>query len=160
MEVIIKVSKTDPFHQGVTVYLGPADTDLCLVAAVLSYMTKHRMDRGPSFRYDRDQALTREICEQRTISIASSGNRSEEILWSQLSNRGSNDGCLLRSPRLAHQDAWPMGKHGLYTLYTNTQGDTMYRRTAVGCRTVGGDIRIITGGYGAGSSLTTRQTLN
>ena len=33
LEVTIKVLKMDPFHQGVQVYLGWTDTDLCLMAA-------------------------------------------------------------------------------------------------------------------------------
>ena len=60
LEVTIKASKTDPFRQGVPVYLGRTNTDLCPVAAVLSYMVCRRTDNGPFFRYDRERALTRE----------------------------------------------------------------------------------------------------
>ena len=34
----IKVSKTDPFRKGVTVYLGRTSTEVCPVAAILSYI--------------------------------------------------------------------------------------------------------------------------
>ena len=60
LEVTIKASKTDPFHQGVQVYLGRTNTDLCLVAAVLTYMVYRGTDSGPFFRYTRIRALTRE----------------------------------------------------------------------------------------------------
>ena len=36
--VKIKASKTDPFRQGVTVYLGATGTNLCLVKAILAYI--------------------------------------------------------------------------------------------------------------------------
>ena len=60
LEVTIKVSKMGPFRQGVQVYLGRTNTDLCPVAVVLSYMVYRRTDSGPFFRYTRIRALTRE----------------------------------------------------------------------------------------------------
>ena len=38
LEVHIKASKTDPYREGVHIYLGRASAELCLVAAVLEYM--------------------------------------------------------------------------------------------------------------------------
>ena len=38
IQVTLKQSKTDPFRKGVAVYLGRTDTDLCPVAAILSFM--------------------------------------------------------------------------------------------------------------------------
>ena len=49
LEVRIKVSKTDPFRKGVTVYLGRADSNLCLVSAVLAYIVQRGPDEGPFF---------------------------------------------------------------------------------------------------------------
>ena len=60
LDVTIKASKMDPFCKGVQVFLGRTNTDLCPVAAVLSYMIRRGTDDGPSFRYDKDRALTRE----------------------------------------------------------------------------------------------------
>ena len=37
IQVTIKVSKTDPFRQGVVLYLGATRKELCPVAAVLSW---------------------------------------------------------------------------------------------------------------------------
>ena len=37
LQVNIKASKTDPFHQGVFEYLGRTNVDVCPVAAVLAY---------------------------------------------------------------------------------------------------------------------------
>jgi len=44
LEVRIKASKTDPFRQGVLVYLGVTHSSLCRVATILHYM----VIRGPS----------------------------------------------------------------------------------------------------------------
>ena len=60
LEVMIKASKTDPFRQGVKVYLGRTDADICPVAAVLGYMAQRGTDSGPFFRYTTDRVLTRE----------------------------------------------------------------------------------------------------
>ena len=38
ISVRVKQSKTDPFRQGVSIYLGKTDTPICLVAALLSYL--------------------------------------------------------------------------------------------------------------------------
>lgn len=40
LAVRIKASKTDPFRQGVTIYLGRTNYRICPVAAVLSYLAK------------------------------------------------------------------------------------------------------------------------
>ena len=46
LEVMIKASKTDPFRQGVKIYLGHTDTDICPVAVLLGYMAQRGMDSG------------------------------------------------------------------------------------------------------------------
>ena len=60
LEVTIKVLKTDPFRQGVQVYLGRTNTDFCPVAAVFNYIVYRGTDSDPFFRYTRIRALTRE----------------------------------------------------------------------------------------------------
>ena len=67
LEVRIKASKMDPFWQGLH---GRTNTELCPVATMLSYMIQRGTDDGPFFRYSRDRALTREICEGSTFSLA------------------------------------------------------------------------------------------
>ena len=49
LEVHIKASKTDPFRQGVSIYLGRSQTDLCPVSAVLAYMVLRGATPGPFF---------------------------------------------------------------------------------------------------------------
>ena len=57
--VRIKSSKTDPFRQGVSIYLGRARDSLCLVAAVLGYMVQRGTEGGPFFNFEDGRLLTR-----------------------------------------------------------------------------------------------------
>ena len=55
----IKQSKTDPFTQGVTIYLGRTESRLCPVAALLSYLVLRGNGDGPLFHFQDSQPLTR-----------------------------------------------------------------------------------------------------
>ena len=57
--ITIKQSKTDPFRKGVELYVGRANSDLCPVAAVLSYLTCRGTGPGPLFVLGGGQGLTR-----------------------------------------------------------------------------------------------------
>ena len=60
VEVRIKASKTDPFRQGVSVFLGRTDADLCPVGAVLDYMVRRGSGQGPFFLFSDGRFLSRE----------------------------------------------------------------------------------------------------
>lgn len=60
LEVHIKASKTDPFCQGVRVYLGKSGADICPVAAILAYMVRRGGQPGPFFIFADGHPLTRE----------------------------------------------------------------------------------------------------
>ena len=59
IRVTIKQSKTDPFRQGVQLFLGRTRTDLCPVAAMLSYLDVRGPGPGPLFRFGDSAGLTR-----------------------------------------------------------------------------------------------------
>ena len=48
LEVHIKASKTDPFRQGVSIYLGATHSPLCSAAAIHHYMAIHGLNPRPS----------------------------------------------------------------------------------------------------------------
>ena len=50
LAIRIKASKTDPFRQGVTIYLGRTNYRICPVAAVLSYLVKRGQHRAHCLR--------------------------------------------------------------------------------------------------------------
>ena len=60
LQVQIKASKTDPYCQGATIYLGKAPGELCPVAAVLGYMVGRGTRPGPFFRFTDGRFLTRD----------------------------------------------------------------------------------------------------
>ena len=60
LEVHLKSSKTDPFRQGVSVYLGRTSLDLCPVAAILAYMVERGSASGVFFRFRDGRPLTRD----------------------------------------------------------------------------------------------------
>ena len=60
IQVRIKASKTDPFRQGVSLYLGATGKQLCPVVAVLSYMVERGNSPGPLFQWQDGTYLTRD----------------------------------------------------------------------------------------------------
>lgn len=60
VRIHIKASKTDPFRQGVFIYLGSTGNDLCPVAAISAYLATRDHDPGPFFRFASGAALTRD----------------------------------------------------------------------------------------------------
>ena len=58
VRVRIKQSKTDPFRRGVNLFLGRTHTDLCPVAALLSYLVVRGAGSGPLFKFADGRPLT------------------------------------------------------------------------------------------------------
>ena len=56
---VAQASKTDPFHLGVSIYLGKAHSDACPVAAILAYAAQRGQTSGPFFRFTGGHPLTR-----------------------------------------------------------------------------------------------------
>ena len=59
LHVRIKQSKTDPFRKGVDLYVGKTASQLCPVAAMLSYLCARGMSPGPLFRFEDGKVLSR-----------------------------------------------------------------------------------------------------
>ena len=60
IQVNIKQSKTDPFRQGVQLYLGKTSTDICPVSAILPYLAIRGARIGPLFILEDGSYLTRQ----------------------------------------------------------------------------------------------------
>ena len=58
IKVRIKQSKTDPFRQGVDLYLGKTDKDICPVRAILPYLALCGNQPGPLFMGTDGKMLT------------------------------------------------------------------------------------------------------
>ena len=61
VRVHIKASKTDPFRQGVYIYVGKTGNDLCPVAAVTAYLAVRGRAPGPFFHFATGSPLSREL---------------------------------------------------------------------------------------------------
>ena len=61
LKVIIKQSKTDPFRQGVSLFLGRTDSTICPVRAVLPYLVARGNHPGPLFIMRDGKNLTRQL---------------------------------------------------------------------------------------------------
>lgn len=59
IRVTIKQSKRDPFRRGVDLFLGRTQTDLCPVAAILSYLAVRGAGPCPLFYFEDGRWLTR-----------------------------------------------------------------------------------------------------
>ena len=57
MEVQIKASKTDPFRQGISLFIGKVASDLCQVSAMLAYLVVRGCHAGPLFKFSVKEAL-------------------------------------------------------------------------------------------------------
>lgn len=60
LSVKLKASKTDPFRQGVTLYIGKTSSDICPVSAMLAYLLVRGSIAGPLFMYRDGRPLTRQ----------------------------------------------------------------------------------------------------
>lgn len=72
LKVRIKASKTDPFRQGIDIFIGRTDNDLCPVAAMLAYLTKRGHKEGMLFHFKDGRLLTRErfVAKVRSVLTA------------------------------------------------------------------------------------------
>ena len=59
IQVRIKASKTDPFRNGVDIYVGKTGHVLCPVSALLNYLAIRGSEEGILFRFQDNTPLTR-----------------------------------------------------------------------------------------------------
>lgn len=69
LRVKIKASKTDPFRQGVDIFIGRTDNELCPVAAMLAFLAKRGQKEGMLFHFKDGKLLTRERFASRVRSV-------------------------------------------------------------------------------------------
>ena len=58
LQVSIKASKTDPYRQGVKLYIGATNVELCPVTAVISFKVARDNSSGPLFRRQDGKYMT------------------------------------------------------------------------------------------------------
>ena len=60
VSVLLRRSKTDPFGQGMTVFVGRTAHAICPVAAILSYLAQRGLEHSPLFQFEDGSSLSRE----------------------------------------------------------------------------------------------------
>jgi len=115
VSVKIKASKTDPFHQGVLVYVGRTNQPLCPVSELLVYMVRRATGQGP--------------CSSSRMAGLSQGYvlplRSGRLCWQLGLARSPILGifCLLGLPPLLLGQKKKSRKSSAYQLYIKTPRD-------------------------------------
>ena len=61
LRVVIKQSKTDPFRQGASLYLGKTDSFICPVTGILPFLAVRGNQDGPLFILKDGRMLTRQL---------------------------------------------------------------------------------------------------
>ena len=67
LSVKIKQSKTDPFRQGVSLFVARGVSPLCPIA-MLSYLKVRGTDKGPLFKFQDGRYLTHQRFSQRVTA--------------------------------------------------------------------------------------------
>ena len=60
LKINIKQSKTDPFRQGVQIYLGATNSDICPIFGILPYLARRGSQPEPLFLTENGQGFTRQ----------------------------------------------------------------------------------------------------
>ena len=121
----IKASKTDPFRQGIDIYLGRTDNDLCPVTAILPYMVCRGALAGPFFTFEDGRFLT---CNRfvTTVQTALTASGMESNRYAAHSFR---IGAATTATRQGLQDSLikTLGRweSTAYTLYIRTPRETL-----------------------------------
>ena len=125
LEVHIKASKTDPFRQGVRVYLGKSGADVCPVAAILAYMVSRGVQPGPFFIFADGRPLTRE----RFVMAVRSALQSQGLEASSYAGHSFRIGAATTAAHNGVPDSLikTMGRweSSAYTLYIRTPRQTL-----------------------------------
>lgn len=101
LQVNIKASKTDPFRQGCTIYIGATKSSICPVAAVLSFMVARGSAPGPLFTWEGGQFLTRE----RMVAELRSALRARGIQAKDYAGHSFRIGAATTAARRGIQDS-------------------------------------------------------
>lgn len=125
LEVRIKISKTDPFRQGVSIFVGTTGRWLCPVASVLAYMVQRTNRPGPMFMFKNGLFLTR----TRFVTALRSALRESGIEAGKYAGHSFRIGAATTAAQCGLQDSLiqTLGRwrSSAYTLYIQTPPSTL-----------------------------------
>ena len=125
LRIRIKASKTDPFRQGVDIFMGRTGNELCTVVATLAYMVQRGPGPGPLFKFQDGKPLTR----QRFVARVREALTSAGVDSSAYSGHSFRSGAATTAAKCGVSDAvikmlgrW---KSSAYQLYIKTPRDQL-----------------------------------
>ena len=126
IQVTIKQSKTDPFRQGVDIYLGKTGKDICPIQAIMPYLIVRGAQPGPLFVFSDGSYLTR----QRFASLITSTLQRAGINDKQYNTRSFRIGAAATTAKEAgiadvHIKMLGCWKSSAYQLYICTPRDKL-----------------------------------
>ena len=119
----IKQSKTDPFRQGVSIFLSKTDLPLCPVAALLAYLAVRGNGDGPLF-LSRGQPLTRaQLVSVLRKALTLAGENSEKYAWHSFRIGAARTvaACGIPIAVIKTLGRWKSQAHQLYIRIPETQ---------------------------------------
>ena len=124
--VNLKASKTDPFRQGVQIYLGRTNAKLCPVSAILNCMVKRGAAGGAFFSFGDGKLLTRD----RFVKAVRSALEASRINPSNYAGHSFRIGAATTAASCGLQDSLikTLGQweSATYILYVRTLRETLY----------------------------------
>ena len=125
LQITIKASKTDPFRQGVTLFIGVSGGSLCPVSAVLNYMVARGSSPGPLFTWDDGRYLTRESFVARVRSaLSTAGYRGTDYAGHsfQIGAATTASRCGVQDSLIKTLERW---ESAAYTRYIRTAPEVL-----------------------------------
>ena len=125
MEIRVKASKTDPFRNGVNLYVGRTNNELCPIAAMTAYLAIRGGSEGPLFRFENGRSLTRErfVAKVREALAAAGINHTKYAGHSfRIGAASTAARCGIADSTIQLLGRW---ESSAYLLYIRTPRDTL-----------------------------------
>jgi hypothetical protein len=122
IKVKIKASKTDPFRQGVDLFIGTTDNELCPVTAMMAYLAKRGQREGMLFHFEDGRLLTRDcfVAQIRQALTAAKINCKPYSGHSFRIGAATTAGCTTGN----YPNSGTMGKLGVHAIHTHCKRRT------------------------------------
>ena len=102
MQIRIKQSKTDPFRQGISLYVGKTGSHICPVASMMNYLQVRGMSpSGPLFQFSDGRVLTR----KRFVDFVRAGLKKADIDDRNYSGHSFRIGAATTAAKKGIEDA-------------------------------------------------------
>ena len=120
IQIHVQVSKTDPFHVGVDVFIGKAGNDLCPIKAMTKYLSRRGGGAGPLFHFRNGKFLTRSTFVARVMDAMSQQGINPAIYSEHSFRHGAATAAMDRGLGDATIKMFGRGKSEAYTRYIRT----------------------------------------